>query len=377
VQVIATPGMPNVEAMTVDAGPAGVNAVNTAYISVTVCVPGTTTCKTIDHIEVDTGSIGLRIMSSVLTAAPAITLPAETDGSGNPLGECLQFADGTSWGSLAIADIQLPVSGETAANLHVQVIGDPAYPTVPTDCTGIPENTVVAFGANGILGVGPFIQDCGSACVAAATPLTVYYSCPSPSTCAAANASLAEQVPNPVTLFVTDSNGVIVELPAVASAGSTTTSGSLVFGIGTRTNNGLGTATVLPEDPNTGWITGTYKGTVYTDSYLDSGSNANFFTDSSLTPCTSNPNFYCPASTMSETATLRGTNAATLTANFSVANADTLFSITSYTAFSNLGGTNSDTAGFDLGLPFFYGHNVFTAIENASTPGGVGPYFAY
>jgi len=376
-QVIATPGMPNVEAMTVNAGPAGVNAVNTAYVSVTVCVPGTSTCKTIDHIEVDTGSIGLRIMSSVLSAAPAITLPAETDGSGIPLAECLQFADGTSWGSLAIADLQLPVSGETAANLHVQVIGDPAYPTVPTDCTGTPENTVVAFGANGILGVGPFIQDCGSACVAAVTPLTVYYSCPSPSTCAAANASLAEQVPNPVSLFGTDNNGVIVELPAVGSAGSTTTSGSLVFGIGTRTNNGLGTATVLPEDPNTGWISGTYKGTVYTNSYLDSGSNANFFTDSSLTPCTSNPNFYCPASTMSETATLKGTNAATLTANFSVANADTLFSVTTYTAFSNLGGTNSDAAGFDLGLPFFYGHNVFTAIENANTPGGMGPYFAY
>jgi len=376
-QVIATPGMPNVETMTVNAGPAGVNAVNTAYVSVTVCVPGTSTCKTIDHIEVDTGSIGLRIMSSVLSAAPAITLPAETDGGGNPLAECLQFADGTSWGSLAIADLQMPVSGETAANLHVQVIGDPAYPTVPTNCTGTPENTVVALCANGILGVGPFIQDCCSACVAAVTPLTVYYSCPTPSTCAAANASLAEQVPNPVSLFGTDSNGVIVELPAVGSAGATTTSGSLVFGIGTRTNNGLGTATVLPQDVNTGFITGTYKGTAYVDGYLDSGSNANFFTDSSLTPCTSNPNFYCPASTMSETATLKGTNAATLTANFSVANADTLFSVTTYTAFSNLGGTNSDAAGFDLGLPFFYGHNVFTAIENANTPGGMGPYFAY
>jgi hypothetical protein len=376
-QMIATPGPPNVETMTVNSGPAGVNAVNTAYISVKVCVHGTSTCKTIDHIEVDTGSIGLRIMSSVLSAAPAITLPGENDGSGNPLAECLQFADGTSWGSLATADIQLPVSGETAANLHVQVIGDPAYPTVPTNCTGTPENTVAMFGANGILGVGPFIQDCGSACVAAVTPLTVYYSCPSPSTCAAANASLAEQVPNPVTLFGTDGNGVIVELPAVASAGSATTSGSLVFGIGTRTNNGLGTATVLPEDPSTGWITGTYKGTVYIDGYLDSGSNGNFFTDSSLTLCTSNPKFYCPTSTMSETATLKGTNAATLAADFSVANADTLFSVTSYTAFSNLGGTNSDTAGFDLGLPFFYGHNVFTAIENANTPGGIGPYFAY
>jgi uncharacterized protein DUF3443 len=375
-QMIATPGAPNVETMTVDSGPAGVNAVNTLYVSVKVCVPGTSTCKTIDHIEVDTGSIGLRIMSSALTAAPAITLPAETDGT-NPLAECLQFADGTSWGSLATADLQLPVSGETAANVHVQVIGDPAYPTVPTNCTGTPENTVVMFGANGILGVGPFIQDCGSACVAAVTPLTVYYSCPSPSTCAAANEGLTLQVQNPVTLFATDFNGVIIELPAVGAAGSTTISGSLVFGIGTRTNNGLGTATVLPEDPSTGWITGTYKGIAYIDGYLDSGSNGNFFTDSSLTLCTSNPNFYCPASTMSETATLKGTNAATLAAAFSVANADTLFSITSYTAFSNLGGTNSDTAGFDLGLPFFYGHNVFTAIEGNTVSGNMGPFFAY
>src|SRR5271154_3674844 len=28
------------------------------YISVTICVPGTTTCQTIDHIDVDTGSVG-------------------------------------------------------------------------------------------------------------------------------------------------------------------------------------------------------------------------------------------------------------------------------------------------------------------------------
>jgi uncharacterized protein DUF3443 len=374
-QTIATPGPPNVETMTVNSGPAGVNAVNTVYVSVKVCVPATTTCATIDHIEVDTGSTGLRILAG---APNGLVLPPEKDGSGNPMAECLQFADGTSWGSLAVADITLPGSGETASSVHVHIIGDPAYPTIPSACTGTPENTVAAFGANGILGVGPFAQDCGNACVAAVTPLPVYYSCPLPSTCAAANASLTLQVPNPVTLFATDNNGVIIELPAVGSAGSTTTSGSLVFGIGTRTNNGLGTATVLPEDVNTGFITGTYKGTAYTDGYLDSGSNGNFFTDTSLMACPApNAGFYCPTSTMSETATLKGTSAATLTANFSVANADTLFSTAGYTAFSNLGGTNSDAMGFDLGLSFFYGHNVFTAIEGSVASGTMGPYFAY
>jgi hypothetical protein len=374
-QMIATPGPPNVETLTVDAGPA--NSVNTAFVSVKVCVPGSTTnCKTIDHIEIDTGSTGLRIISSVLSAAPALTLPAETDGT-NPLAECLQFADGYTWGSLANADITLPVSMETASNVHVHIIGDPTY-AKPSTCTGVGqlENTVALFGANGILGVGPFAQDCGSACVTAVTPLTVYYSCPSPSTCAAANEGLTLQVQNPVTLFTTDNNGVIVELPAVGTAGSTPVSGSLVFGIGTRTTNALGTATVLPADVNTGFITGTYKGTAYVDGYMDSGSNGNFFTDT-LTQCTTATGFYCPASTMSESATLKGTSAATLAAPFSVANAETLFATASYTAFSNLGGTISDPKAFDLGLSFFYGHNVFTAIEGNTVSGNMGPFFAY
>ena len=29
------------------------------------------------------------------------------------------------------------------------------------------------------------------------------------------------------------------------------------------------------------------------------------------------------------------------------------------------------------GLPFFFGRTVFTAIEGQTTPGGVGPYFAF
>ena len=375
-QMIATPGPPNVETLTVNAGPAaGLGTINTAYISVQVCNPTTGACQTITDIEVDTGSTGLRLLASAMNG---LILPVETNGT-NPLAECLQFAAGSSWGSLATANITLPVSGETASGVNVQIIGDPAYPnsTIPAACTGAPVNTVATFGANGIIGVGPFVQDCGSPCVAAVTPLPVYYSCPSPSTCAAANVTLMQQVQNPVTLFTTDNNGVIVELPAVGAAGATTVSGSLVFGIGTRTNNALGTATVLPEDPATGFITGTYKGTAYIDGYLDSGSNGNFFTDSSLTQCTTSTGFYCTPSTMSESATLKGTTATTLMANFDVANAETLFSTLGYTAFSNIGGTNPDAKGFDLGLPFFYGHNMFTAIEGNTVSGSMGPFFAY
>jgi hypothetical protein len=51
----------------------------------------------------------------------------------------------------------------------------------------------------------------------------------------------------------------------------------------------------------------------------------------------------------------------------------------SFSAFDNVaapqiaGGSQS----FDFGLPFFYGRNVFVAIEGAVTSGGVGPYDAF
>jgi Protein of unknown function (DUF3443) len=377
-QNIATPGPPNVESITVDSGPSGVSAVNTAYVSIKICVPNNPgLCQTIDHIELDTGSTGLRILAGALNLTN-VPLPQETNGTPAVfMTECRQFVDGSSYGSLRLADITLPVSMKTASNVVVQVIGDPLYPSVPSDCPGPAENTITTFGANGILGVGPFAQDCGSLCVGTAVA-GIYYSCPSPSTCGASTATLAQQVANPVTLFSSDNNGVIVELPAVGSAGAATVTGSLVFGIGTQSNNALAAGvTVLQGDPSTLAISAAYKGTTYIDGFIDSGSNANFFTDSSLpTNCTSGTGWYCPSSTVSETATLQGTNSTMVAANFNVASADALFN-TGYTAFNNLGGTNPDTMGFDLGLPFFYGRNVYTAVENAMAGSYVGPFFAY
>jgi len=59
---------------------------------------------------------------------------------------------------------------------------------------------------------------------------------------------------------------------------------------------------------------------------------------------------------------------------FNIAHAETLFD-SGNTAFNNLGGTFSGA--FDYGLPFFFGRNLYVAIENQNTPGGVGPYWAY
>jgi len=62
--------------------------------------------------------------------------------------------------------------------------------------------------------------------------------------------------------------------------------------------------------------------------------------------------------------------------NFAVENANGLFN-TNNTAFSTLGGPYISTpAAFDWGLSFFYGKNVFTAIDGSNAPGNP-PYFAY
>jgi hypothetical protein len=71
---------------------------------------------------------------------------------------------------------------------------------------------------------------------------------------------------------------------------------------------------------------------------------------------------------------LQGTDGTVLAADFSVANANSLFSNASYVAFSNLAGNNSDNSSVDLGLSFFFGRNVFTGFED---PNVSAPYFAY
>ena len=66
---------------------------------------------------------------------------------------------------------------------------------------------------HGILGVGPFVQDCGSDCVAGVEK-GQYFSCTTVGNCTPVTVSLTQQVRNPVASFVTDNNGVILELPA-------------------------------------------------------------------------------------------------------------------------------------------------------------------
>ncbi len=364
----------NVQTIVIDSGPSEAGGtVNEPFVSVTICAPSNpSNCQTIDHVLVDTGSYGLRIISSVLSSS--LALPQQTDVNGNAIVECTMFADGYSWGPIKTVNMQ--IAGETASALPMQVIGDPTYNSlVPTNCsgTGVAENSVATFGANGVLGVGPFAQDCGAGCAQNADP-GWYYACNS-SSCQSTAISLAQQVQNPITLFATDNNGVIIGLPSISVSGATSVSGTMTFGVGTQSNNGLGSARVYTLDPSTGYFKTKYNGVTYPDSLLDSGSNGLFFNDSTIAQCSGG--WYCPASTLNLSADHIGLNGTSGTVSFSVGNENVLLNNASIVASSLLAGTNGDASGFDWGLPFFFGRNVYTVIEGKSTAGGVGPYAAY
>jgi hypothetical protein len=363
----------NVQAITVDPGPA--NNVNLLLTTVTICAPGSAAnCQSIDHVLVDTGSTGLRIVSSLLS--PSLSLPQQTDASGDPIVECGQFASGYTWGPVKVADVKM--AGEHAGSVPIQVIGDPAFSAVPGSCSSVgPDlNSVLALGANGLLGVGVFKQDCGSACAQIAIPGT-YYICPSTG-CQPTQASLTQQLQNPIAMFSQDNNGVILVLPSVPVTGAARVSGTMIFGIGTQGNNGLGNARVIPVDPDTATFTTFLNPFVYSNSFIDSGSNALFFEHPGIAACGLAFGFYCPASTLILSATNRGTSGAGNAVSFRVANAELLFaSNPTFAAFGNLAGPHPGATSFDWGLPFFYGRNVFTAIEGQNTPAGPGPYVAF
>ncbi len=370
--VITTSGR-NVAPISVNGGPMG-NYVDAAFASVTVCVPGTSNCQTVDDVLVDTGSYGLRILSSALTS---VSLPQQKAPDGNPVAECLTFLASYTWGPVQTADVQ--IAGEKASSVPIQVLSDTDF-KAPGGCTSSgfgSADTLDNLGANGFLELAWLRR------IAAIPALQVITSTSSARLLAACriDEALAQQVINPVALFATDNNGVIVEMPAVSAGGEGSVSGSLVFGIGTQSNNALGGVTVyaVPDFE----FTTSYNGQSYPGSFLDSGSNGYFFLDSSLTGLTDcgvnsgAEGFYCSSGNFS--ATNQASNGASGAVSFSIANAQTLFGNSSDFAFSDLGGASASSPPyyFDWGFPFFFGRNVFVAIAGANTTGGAGPYWAY
>lgn len=378
-------GGPSVAALTVDAGPVpGQVSRNHAFTSITLCNPGSVTaCQIIDGLLVDTGSYGLRVLQSEI---PLLKLPTLTNQYGQTLENCFAQPNGSYlWGPVSTGDIY--IAGQSAPGVNVQVINSSPQP-VPTGCSNggaQNPNTPELLGANGILGIGPEPTDCTLSGVnycdgstQSALP-NIYYACFSGGcnlTDTPVIVSANQQVQNPVAKF---SNGVILQLPAVSSP-QTAVVGTLTFGIA-----GLGNASIYTLDTNDHFST-VFNGQTMTASYIDSGANALFFPDN-LPVCQVNSQLFCPSSVTSLSATIKGSTQGQSVVNFSVGNADELFSSNSDdAAFGNLAGpeasstscaSGSSTCAFVWGLPFFYGRSVFEALDGVTVAGTKGPWWAF
>jgi hypothetical protein len=321
-QTVSLSGMGSVNntaPLTVNLGAAG-DVPNSVSTTVTVCVPNTTTCTTIPDVLVDTGSAGLRLLSSGainVTGAQvgSLGLPQVTDpATGFPVWECVVYGDlSYTWGTLNMATVQ--VSGETGsqipasaggtanAGIPIQVISTATPPegiiyegaAYYNPCTyyetstgaeeptnGANDSTVATAGWNGILGVGRSPQDCSFGDVNYCTSLsttsgqyleydsagvsyegsTFYYVVePSP---------LNLQVWNPVSTLPVDNNGVELAFPSstspVGATGAASLTGTLYFGIGTESNNAIpASATTYGMNCESDLYEATFNGVNYFD----------------------------------------------------------------------------------------------------------------
>ncbi|PWU18440.1 MAG: hypothetical protein C5B49_07185 [Bdellovibrio sp.] len=348
--------------------------INIPCVTVTICVPGSSQCATIPNVLLDTGSFGLRVFQSQVAA---LTLPKVVDNSGNQLAECAPFVVGTDWGPVRMADVQL--GGSTASNVPIQVI-DSTFPGIPSTCTDVDTSPAQA-GFNGILGVGQFIQDCGSGCTTDSSN-GLYFLCSSTG-CTGAALDSTYQVSNPVSYLSSNNNGVIVQLPAVGLPQQTSIQGTLILGIGTNSNNGSSGANMYQADAS-GNITTNFNGQNQTQSTIDSGTNGYSFGAIANVPVcpanTSASGLLCPASDVALSATIMGANGKSQTVSFQVGNATTILS-NGYLVANDFGLDSTSFAGgapgFTWGLPFFFGRTIYVGFEGRSSTLGTGPYWAF
>ena len=410
----------------VDPGPPsfGINT-NLLYATVKLCYPGNANlCTEIDHVLVDTGSVGLRVLASKVQSLglPPIQLSSDPAPVRNAW-ECFPFVIGGLWGPNVAADVVLGPQSSVGTPVSVQLIDD-LHQLGPTDnCNAITNSTPTKsnilssasmLGANGILGIGSTNLDCGLYCnqgqyqdlpnhVSTGSSV-LYYQCPrggtDPGACSLAPMPFALQVFNPVAALGPDYNaGIVLKMPAIPDTqpGAATATGELILGLGTRPNNMapasrvmLGTGASANPDSYLS-ITTQYGGTTFYNSYLDTGTNALFFYDPAIPVCSSS-SWYCPASAMAVQAVLSDGDDPSLhptVVPFRIGNFEAL-NATSNTAFSNAAGFATGASGqpdrgsFAWGMPFFYGKKVYMSIWDITVapaqPGGAPvnpPWYAW
>lgn len=371
----------NLMRVSVDSGLSG-NSINQMFTTVIICsIEIDSQCQTIDHIIIDTGSTGLRLLSSAIS--PNIKLTSQVDIENLPLFNCVQFLDGSyAWGPVKISNVFF--GEKKAINVPLQVIGDQNYSDLDSQCSYYGTlneiNSVTSLGGNGILGLSVFKEDCGKACNTNEFN-GIYFKCIN-ATCSAVMETAVRQdlqIKNPITLFTLDNNGFVIDLPPARENGQLSLNGNVIFGIDTQSNNLSKYNSVLTTD-SYGYISTLFAGNTLRYSFIDTGSNGLYFDYNEIRTCADGrvgPSFYCPDGLTSLSAILVGANGVSSPISFTVANASLLIGDALFSVLPALAGSIGNTDVFVWGLPFFYGRQVFIGLEEEVSDLGIGPLFAF
>ncbi len=360
----AAPLAPDTIPLTVHTPHAGFNRLS---VSVTLCVPGTRQCTTIDDVMVDTGSTGLRIEAAALPAS--FHLPPFLGIEGAPIAECLRFVHAAAWGPLVRADLHL--GGLVAPNIAMQVIAD-GPSAQPPAC---PSSQVQAT-SNGTLGVAPRLTDCPGSCKQVASAPGVFAMKQGAWVPLSGAVPVNDRVPNPVTRLPGHDNGVVIDLPAPRGGGEAAVTGALTLGVGTGPD-GLADARIVPLDTR-GYFTTLYGDQAYPESYLDSGTMTDIVPDDRLPRCERASWAFCVRPRRTLAATIVGSDGARTPAPFAIGDYDAAREHNDGAADDLAVAGDPGTKTFVWGAPFFLGRRIVIVIEGKGVPGrpDVGPFFA-
>ena len=363
---ISAADAPNVVKLTMRTPHAGFNRM---VVQVTVCVPGSRNCTTIDDVMVDTGSTGLRLDASVVPSW--LRLPPVLGPHRRPMAECLRFLADDAWGPLARADVL--IGGLTASGLPIQII-ETAAPEQPASCP----RSEVAPTSNGTLGVGSHLTDCQGDCrQSKADPM--YFECGT-ERCEPLDGLVAKayRLPNPVTFFDGHDNGIVFDLPDVTGAGARESVGTLTFGVGSDDGDRFRSAAILRLDER-GHFTIVYAGSAYPESYIDSGTETWIVPDVTLSRCPGMPWAFCVAPAATREAVAIGRDGARTVLPFRVGD----YRQIRHQGFGASGeiavAARPQSSAFVWGAPFFIGRRIAVVLEGRRVPGNTnldGPFYA-
>ncbi|TGP42503.1 DUF3443 family protein [bacterium M00.F.Ca.ET.228.01.1.1] len=342
---------------------------NRALVSVTVCVPGTSLCETVDNVMVDTGSVGLRLQRSALKHPERFAAMAGPDA--HALAECYRFVSSAAWGIVTRVDLRL--AAIQASSIPIQIVDESnaSYGDHPRPDTCLKSSKPTSNGTLGIAAVS--LNDCKDPCfISLKTPR--YYQCTVDGCTPVARAVAANfRVVHPIAALPWDNNGYVLDVQPVPESGATAARRTLTLGIGTQQNNVLDVTNVVDLAPN-GTFTTVWNGQSYPASYFDTGTEEYYFATAPVgaQECGSH---WCATPEAEFSATLKG-QTTDATAKLRVGDSATLVR-SGKGAFRNVAiVAHRDSRAVVWGMPFFIGRKVFVKLNDGS--GGSGnAYYAF